>query len=30
MKAVNYTCFKLEEKASRSAKQNKDIFMNVI
>ena len=30
MKAINYTCFKLEEKATRSVKKNKNNFINVI
>ena len=30
MKTINYTCFKLEEKAMRSVKRNKNSFVNVI
>ena len=30
MKAVNYACFKLEEKATRSVKKKKNNFINVI
>ena len=30
MKAVNYTCFKLEEKITRSVKTNKSNFINFI
>ena len=30
MKTINYTCFKLEEKAMRSVKRNKNNFVNVI
>ena len=29
MKAINYTCFKLEEKDTRTIKKNKNIFINV-
>ena len=28
MKAINYTCFKLEEKATRSVKKKKNNFIN--
>ena len=30
MKAINYTCFKPEEEATRSVKKNKNNFSNVI
>ena len=30
MKAINYACFKLEEKATRSVKKNKSNFIKVI
>ena len=30
MKAVNYACFKLEEKITRSVTQNKSNFINII
>ena len=30
MKAINYAGFKLEEKATRSVKKNKNNFINVI
>ena len=30
MKAVNFACFKLGEKASKSVKKNKNNFINVI
>ena len=30
MKAINYACFKLEEKTNRSVKKNKSNFINVI
>ena len=30
MKAINYACFKLEEKATRSVKKKKNNFINVI
>ena len=30
MKAINYTYFKLEEKTTRSVKENKNNFINVI
>ena len=30
MKTINYACFKLEEKATRSIKKNKNNFLNVI
>ena len=30
MKAINYACFKLEEKATRSGEKNKNNFINVI
>ena len=30
MKAVNYACFELEEKATRSVKKKKNNFINVI
>ena len=30
MKAVNYACFKLEEKATRSVKKKENNFINVI
>ena len=30
MKAINYACFKLEEKTTRSVKKNKNNFINVI
>ena len=30
MKAINYACFKLEEKITRSAKQNKSNFINIM
>ena len=30
MKAIYYTCFKLEEKTTRSVKKNKNNFINVI
>ena len=30
MKAINYACFKLEEKATISIKQNKNNFINAI
>ena len=30
MKAINYACFKLEEKATRSSKKNKNNFIYVI
>ena len=29
MKAINYTCIKLEEKATRSVKKKKNNFINV-
>ena len=29
MKTINYACFKLEEKATRSVKKNKNNFINV-
>ena len=29
MKAVNYACFKLEKKATRSVKKSKNNFINV-
>ena len=29
IKAINYTCFKLEEKATRSVKKKKNNFINV-
>ena len=30
MKAINYACFKLEEKTAKSVKKNKNNFINVI
>ena len=30
MKAINYACFKLEEKTTKSVKKNKNNFINVI
>ena len=30
MKAINYACFKLEKKTTRSIKKNKNNFINVI
>ena len=30
MKAINYACFKLEEKITRSVKQNESNFINII
>ena len=30
MKAINYACFKLEEKATKSNKKKKNNFINVI
>ena len=30
MRAVNYACFKLEEKATRSVKKNKNNFITII
>ena len=30
VKAINYGCFKLEEKAIRSVKKNKNNFINAI
>ena len=30
MKAINYACFKLEEKATRSVEKNKNNFINII
>ena len=30
MKAINYACFRLEEKATRSIKKNKNNVINVI
>ena len=30
MKAINYACFKLEEKATKSTKKKKNNFINVI
>ena len=30
IKAINYKCFKLEEKTTRSAKRNKNNFINVV
>ena len=30
MKTINYACFKLEEKATRSVKKNKNNFIKVI
>ena len=30
MKAINYACFKLEERATRSVKKKKNNFNNVI
>ena len=30
MKAVNYACFKLEEKVTRSVKKNKNNFIKVV
>ena len=30
MKAINYACFKLEEKDTRSVKKKKNNFINVI
>ena len=30
MKAINYACFKLEEKATKSIKKDKNDFINVI
>ena len=29
IKTINYTCFKLEEKATRSAKKTKNNFFNI-
>ena len=30
MKAINYACFKLEEKITKSLKTNKSNFINII
>ena len=30
MKAINYACFKLEEKTTRSVKKNKNNFINTM
>ena len=30
MKAINYACFKLEEKITRSFKTNKSNFINIV
>ena len=30
MKAINYSCFKLEEKITRGAKKNNSNFINII
>ena len=30
MKAINYACFKVEEKITRSVKQNKNNSINII
>ena len=30
MKLINYACFKLEEKATRSVKNDKNTFINII
>ena len=30
MKAINYACFKLEEKITRSVKKNNSNFINII
>ena len=30
MKAINYACFRLEEKATRSVKEKKNNFINVV
>ena len=30
MKVINYACFKLEEKTTKSVKKNKNNFINVI
>ena len=30
MKAINYTCFKLEMKVTRKVKKNKNNFINVM
>ena len=30
MKPINYACFKLEEKITRSVKKNKSNFINII
>ena len=30
MNTINYVCFKLEEKATRSAKENNNSFINVL
>ena len=29
MKAINYACYKLEEKTTRNVKKNKNYFINV-